>query len=110
MAFQALEEPADVHAVHQGMMHFDRDGHAETSTCLEILAKDDLWSRVLAIPLPGVREAGEGDPGQDRAMDQIVPVAARLQSASGGAESRHRGTCLLRKPREALLVLEITEG
>src|SRR4051812_7073520 len=65
--------------VHQRVMNLDRDGHQHAAPNVSAFAKGDFGNSVLASGIARVGDACERNPGDDRVIDEVVAVYARVQ-------------------------------
>ena len=60
-------------------MDLYRDRHLDTAPLPVVLAEDQAWDGVALPEPPRVGEAREPDPGQNRIVDEIVPVIVGIE-------------------------------
>lgn len=110
VAFQAFKVAADVEAVHEGVMRLDGDGHHEAAAVGAVLAEGDFRDRLLARASPRVGDAGEGGPGEDGVVYEVIPLGtpSELNPFGPGALNRLPGACV--EDLKVVVVVEEGEG
>ena len=91
-------------------MYFHRHRHFYRNAIFFILSKNNFWYRVIRAESACVGKTGEGDPGNNREVNQIVAIVLRIELAIIFEKIGQLTGCALVKNRKTSCVLEITKS